>query len=413
MAFVEAGTATDYFDLFNKLVTFANSNGWTTQANSKEAVSAVVPGGGGGTGYTVGDQLSLVGGNGVTTASVFNVDTEAAGVVTGVSLVTAGSYHYEPPDSVATTGGTGTGCVLNLTWTPLTAATDQKRVILKGTGSGSDEIYVSIKAFDNGGGAFIWSLRGHTGFQDQVDLGSQPNTSPEAAFVPLNDSTITYWFYVTPRRIIGVFRIGSTYVNMYMGFLNQFGTAATYPYPLVVMGCSSLSTLVFSNSTAGMGGLCDPTNHDSNSAVPGPGFVIDPGGTWKTIRNAGGDSGFRPKNDELVIWPAGQLFTAGIWHHATYFQVSQGSPLSVMKQTPDSAASSGFRFPLFPCIVQERTPVPQILGELDNVRWAGAQTETSGQAVSEDVYNINGDDYTLFQNVNRTDHWAVVLVKRE
>lgn len=411
MAFVAAGTASNYIDLLDDLVTFVIANGWTVRMQTEEAVSATINAGG--SGYTVSDQLTLVGGNGVNAVAVFNVDSETAGAVTAVSLVTAGSYDYFPADPVATTGGTGTGCTLNLTVQPVTNVTDgPKEVTLEGIGSGSDEIFVTVKATESGS-SFIWSLLGHVGFQDQVQPALQPNTSPENAFVPLNNGTITYWFFATGRRIIGVFRMGSSYTNMYLGFLNPFGTAATYPYPLMVLGCSSLSTLLFSDSTSGMGGLADPINHNATPSVLGPGLVIDPGGSWKAVRNAGGSAGSRPKSDELVVWPAGRLFSTGAMVFGDDFVPSEGSPTSVIGQTPDSTAASNFRFPLHPCIVQERTPVPQILGELDNVRWAGTLTETVGQAVSEDVYNINGDDYILFHNVNRTDHWTSSLVKRE
>lgn len=86
------------------------------------AVSAAVAAGG--TGYTVGDTLILVGGT-FTTAATFNVDAETAGVITAVSLVSAGNYTATPADPVSTTGGTGSGATLNVTFTAtdtLTAA---------------------------------------------------------------------------------------------------------------------------------------------------------------------------------------------------------------------------------------------------------------------------------------------------
>ncbi len=69
----------------------------------------------GGTGYTVGDQLTLVGGTSSETA-VFNVDSETSGVVTAVSVVTDGAYTSAPASPVSTTGGTGTGCTLTVTF---------------------------------------------------------------------------------------------------------------------------------------------------------------------------------------------------------------------------------------------------------------------------------------------------------
>ncbi len=412
MAFVEAGSAANYVDLLDKLVTFVTANGWALKARTQEALSATVAVGG--SGYSVSDQLPLIGGNGVDVIAVFNVDSEAAGVVTAVSLVTAGAYDYIPTDPVSTTdpGGGATGCTLNVTFQPLTGTATPSTIILEGEGSGAtDEIFVSIVAEDFGGGVLDWALRGHVGFQDDVDVTLQPNTSP-LVHVPLTNASITYWFYATGQRIIGVFRMGSTYTNMYMGFMNRFGTAVQYPYPLAIFGCATSPNL-FSDSVAGMGGLSDPISNSSSILGGAPAYIIDPGGTWRQVKNAGGAAGTRPKFHNLVVAPAGLPTTTGTFRPDTFFQPSQGTPATVAGQIPDSGAATGFRFPLFPSIVIESTPVAQVLGELDNVFWAGTLSELSGQAVSEDVYNDGVDDYTLFQNVNRTDHWTVSLIKRE
>ena len=58
----------------------------------------------GGTGYSQGDQLTVVGGAGVTTPAVFQVDQVSGGTVTAVSKVASGQYEYVPDNPVATTG---------------------------------------------------------------------------------------------------------------------------------------------------------------------------------------------------------------------------------------------------------------------------------------------------------------------
>lgn len=76
------------------------------------AVSAVV--GAGGTGYAVNDVLTLSGGTG--TAPTFTVTAVSSGVVTAVSLTTAGALTAVPSNPAATTGGGGTGCTLTVTY---------------------------------------------------------------------------------------------------------------------------------------------------------------------------------------------------------------------------------------------------------------------------------------------------------
>lgn len=68
----------------------------------------------GGSGYTVGDTLTIIGGTG--TPATFNVDTVEAvgGAVTGISIISSGSYSAIPTTPADTSGGTGIGCTINL-----------------------------------------------------------------------------------------------------------------------------------------------------------------------------------------------------------------------------------------------------------------------------------------------------------
>lgn len=96
--------------------------GATTQATATsdlQGVSAVI--GAAGTGYVVGDILTLVGGTLGSTGSKaqFKVTTiGAGGSVTAVSIFTSGDYTAppNPGNPVATTGGTGTGCTITTSW---------------------------------------------------------------------------------------------------------------------------------------------------------------------------------------------------------------------------------------------------------------------------------------------------------
>lgn len=71
----------------------------------------------GGTGYAVNDVLTVVGGT-FTVAAQVKVTAVSAGVITAVSIQTAGAYTVQPSNPVATTvgGGTGTGATFNLTF---------------------------------------------------------------------------------------------------------------------------------------------------------------------------------------------------------------------------------------------------------------------------------------------------------
>jgi hypothetical protein len=82
------------------------------------AVSAVVAAGG--TGYKVGDQLTLSGGTNLARAAIFQVhDVNPNGAVriARLFLNRSGGYTAKPGNAVATTtNGSGAGCTLTVTW---------------------------------------------------------------------------------------------------------------------------------------------------------------------------------------------------------------------------------------------------------------------------------------------------------
>lgn len=359
--------------------------------------------------YTVvpGNPVATSGGGG--TGATLNM---TFGVVLGVSLVTSGGYHYFPSNPAATTGN-GTGCTLTVTTTNTDSTKAGKRLILRGDGSGAEEIFVGMAADDLGGGSVHWNLRGFTGFQANVDFNLQPGLFTGLAFVPLNNGATTHWFFVNPSRIIMVARMSTSYMNMYLGFINRFGTSVDFPYPLLVAGCST-SGAIFSDNLAGFSGMNDPNYHTTAGTPTGPAVLRTPGGAWIPFANAAGAFSFRSARQDAVITPPGKVTlstSANTWDD--FIPLTNTSPIFAYRQTPDSAASTGFRFPLIPCILMENSPQLAIHGEMDNVYWAGTLTELSGQASAEDVYNVNGDDYILFPNCNRTDHWANFLIKKE
>jgi hypothetical protein len=70
----------------------------------------------GGTGYTVGDTLTIVGGTPVTSAATLTVATVSAGVITGVNIGAFTNYTVLPTNPVSVTGGTGSGATFNVSY---------------------------------------------------------------------------------------------------------------------------------------------------------------------------------------------------------------------------------------------------------------------------------------------------------
>jgi hypothetical protein len=122
----------------------------------------------GGTGYTLNDVLTIVGGTSTLTAQ-FTVTAVSGGVVTQVTRnnINFGNYSVLPSSPAATTGGTGTGCTLNMLWEVLpptiTAAgsgyVEQPTVTFSGGGGSGAAAYATV-----GSGTVVRSLGGTMSF---------------------------------------------------------------------------------------------------------------------------------------------------------------------------------------------------------------------------------------------------------
>jgi len=98
----------------------------------------------GGTGYTVGDVLSLVGGTGA--AGQVTVATVSVGVITGITNGPSnGLYSALPTTPATTTGGTGSGATINITGYGVSTFTI--------TNAGSGYIEQPTITFSGGGGS--------------------------------------------------------------------------------------------------------------------------------------------------------------------------------------------------------------------------------------------------------------------
>jgi hypothetical protein len=144
----------------------------------------------GGTGYTVGNTLTVVGGTPTGAAATYQVTAVSGGVVTAVTAVNFASYSVLPSNPVSTTGGTGTGATLNLTYgvaagqPTITNAgsgyVEQPTVTFSGGGGSGAAAYATV-----GGGAIIRSI-GTTGTAS-LDFHTPSSASNNAPILRLRD----------------------------------------------------------------------------------------------------------------------------------------------------------------------------------------------------------------------------------
>lgn len=120
----------------------------TTAGGVQATANAVMGGTGtitvtnGGSGYTVNDVLTFVGGTG--SAESVTVTAVSAGVITAVTFRFTGQYTVVPTNPVSVTGGTGSGATFTCTW---------KVLSLSITNAGSGYVEQPTVSFSGGGGS--------------------------------------------------------------------------------------------------------------------------------------------------------------------------------------------------------------------------------------------------------------------
>lgn len=398
------------------------SNGWTRRMAinvAGAAQSATVAAGG--TGYVVGDTLTLSGGTS-TVAAQFQVATiGGSGEVLTVTLAEPGAYTSNPSNPVSTTGGTGSGCTLDVTF----GGSGERSVIVEGEGSGSDEIFVGWQTYPQTGGNGAMELLGATGFNAGLDWHEQPGANPNrqspgtprGAIVPLANITISWWINVNPRRIVFVSRVSSYYGSGYLGLINPFATAGEWPYPIYVCGSCDEVNLRFSSTAINLSGITEPisttNNEDQNSK--GPGMLRLPDGTWYDVASSSLVIGTRaqtPFQHRIVptaIAAANNaqdedrfFVTAETW--AGLFIPTSGVPGNVFNTLLPTVNSTGNIYPLVPCgIAREMGNANEAYhGELDGVFWL----DSNDTLVPENRLFQNGERYRVFRAGNRSERWA-------
>ena len=394
-----------------------------------------------GTGWAVGDLFDI---NGGTTVLGLNATgeilAEAGGIPSSIRIFNGGAYTVNP-GVAATTSAIVPAVGINLTVDTTILATGwsvdraglisggpERELIIRGIGSGSDEIFVGFRTNrDTPSGTFLWDMMGATGFDNGEPFETQPGSSKannltDSLFTPLNNGIIDYFFVVDGFHIKGVFKSGSTYTNLYVGFINTFATPAEFPYPLLVMGCETSGIVPFNTSTIAMSGMSDPISASTNRA--GPGALREVDGNWYRFENSQASVTNRFQNSDRGIWPQGfaiadsdadilpeDEFTADAisasQNGAIFPLFGLGGPSTRLQPTIDSGGDIQF---LWPTILLQIRPSQVILGELIDV----FPVYTIGiGAVSEDTMtDAAGDVYIIFQNCNRTDVWTHFAIKR-
>jgi len=314
-------------------------------------------------------------------------------------------------------------------------------IIFRGTGASSPEnpFYFGIKTYsDTPSGYWNWELAGFTGFVDgspegSVTFANQPGVIGLAnvrAYIPLQNSSMTYWFFANDRRVIMVVKTGTSYQFMYAGFLNPYATDTEYPYPLCIAGSTSNSLQKFNENSLEYSSVPHPGGPNSTllstfTTILAPIWIYWLDGTWKPCKHYYSSGGSEVNLFNTVhIYPMGpgtvtniavedQHVNSSSYTFNSLFRANQagGTPTARLSATPSGTFGLLPMFPLAFYLHRTTGAESNFIGELDSCFFVPG---TSGVASEDTILDQNvspQEQFIIFQNVHRTDDWMYYAVK--
>ena len=229
--------------------------------------------------------------------------------------------------------------------------------ILKGIGSGSDEIFVGYREETNGSTYYNWQVQGFTGYISANDFNAQPGWELGIYSVQTNGN-FDILIIENGRRFIVIPIIGSTYGHIYLGWILPIATPSQWDYPLFKGGDSNLSTTLIGATT----------NHEA---------------WWKDPKY-----GDMYNND---VWDV----DSDIWPYDLY----------TLQKTEES------EFPLFPVtVINKISAERKVYGEAEGCFYVDAD---GGSVTISDSVVVDEEFFSITQNVNQVSDNNLMALRLE
>lgn len=265
-------------------------------------------------------------------------------------------------------------------WTELVyEAAPNRRVLFEAPGlSGTEKIHIGFRLYgDIPGdifGLYGWMARSYDAL---MDMEAQPGMSG-LRFMPLWNTSTPYWLHANGQRVIIAAKVSTTYQASYLGKFLQYGTTGEYGQPYY-LGMPHSAAIRYSTISESVRNFWDP----------GPGLLLNPNGSWYTVRNFYESSSTETSD------------TSNNWVHPY-----GGSSTNIRARHRELRENLDGSYALFPLILSGVSPNSDIYGELD-----GAMAVSGFSAASEDTFTVGADTWRLFQNGFRTARQYFAAIK--
>lgn len=390
---------------FQTVLTNVDGNvfiGATTDLSASNLAAAINAGPGSGTAYAAATVAHpfVKGANG----PGYTRAIAQTGGVSGNGITTTDTVANASWSGATLTGG------FPVKWTILTngalpalpgsgSATDGE-FYLRGPGSDpADQIIIGAQSYRNTGNAvFGFRWRGYTQFNNLLSFTTMPGVSPPG-HVALANATFNCWFYVSPRRIMAVARIGSTDILVHSGLLQQFGTRGQYPYPLLIAGSVQDATYNTAQNNFGQSTLPDPG--------PTLAYLRWVDGSWNVVQSYNNNSATRSQartgTNPYSLWPQRDVSVSdgsdvsSVDNEDTLFEQFT----STNRQLSSSEISA---YPLLPCIMHTAT---QLIGQVEGLFVVPGLGLNSGDTINDGTFT-----YDVFKNTWRSEAADFYAIRR-
>jgi hypothetical protein len=282
-------------------------------------------------------------------------------------------------------------------WSLLRPATvDQitTEVILKGVGSGQDEIYVGMKIEDGAeSDQTDIVLNGFAGFENGLLWHEQPGAidHDKLPTLPLAEGArVSCWLSANTSRFMLIAQLSTQYECLYVGFMKTVAVERQYPYPLVIGG-SYIQGKPWSAQTPGHSGFMNPGSDDyAGLGAYGSAVMDTPAMNNTSLRVRRPDGSWRAGMNKNSAGNAVPFERLGVWPQNT-------KPLNVLTVLDNSLTIENII--MFPCMLYETHP-EGVIGQLDGIYFIGNREDLS----AKDTLIYEGLTYKVFSNVFRRDN---------